>query len=218
MSLTELFVRRPTLVFVLLALMLLGGALAATTLVQQQFPNVSQPTISINVSDPGASTSVMRDSIVKPIEDAIAGTQNLQTLSSNIQAGQANISAAFVITSDQNTDLVNTQKALTQAEHNLPSTLQPPTLAIRDPSEAVVVTIGLTSSKLTAGQLSLIANGRIVPYVEQVPDVSGVNVGGSVTPAYEVVVDPAKISAYGLTLNDLINTVGSSNTRAPGGI
>jgi len=218
MSLTALFVRRPTLVFVLLALMLLAGALAATTLVQQQFPNVSQPTISINVSDPGASTSVMRDSIVKPIEDAIAGTQNLQTLSSNIQAGQANISAAFVITSDQNTDLVNTQKALTQAEHNLPSTLQPPTLAIRDPSEAVVVTIGLTSSKLTAGQLSLIANGRIVPYVEQVPDVSGVNVGGSVTPAYEVVADPAKISAYNLTLNDLINTVGSSNTRAPGGI
>ena len=218
MSLTALFVRRPTLVFVLLALMLLAGALAATTLVQQQFPNVSQPTISINVSDPGASTSVMRDAIVKPIEDAIAGTQDLQTLSSNIQAGQASISAAFVITSDQNTDLVNTQKALTQAEHNLPDNLQPPTLAIRDPSEAVVVTIGLTSSKLTAGELSLIANGRIVPFVEQVPDVSGVNVGGSVTPAYEVVTDPAKLNAYGLTLNDVINTVGSSNTRAPGGI
>jgi multidrug efflux pump subunit AcrB len=218
MSLTALFVRRPTLIFVLLALMLLAGALAATTLVQQQFPNVSQPTISINVSDPGASTSVMRDSIVKPIEDAIAGTQDLQTLSSNIQSGQASISAAFVITSDQNTDLVNTQKALTQAEHNLPTTLQPPTLAIRDPSEAVVVTIGLTSSKMTAAELSLIANGRIVPYVEQVPDVSGVNVGGSVTPAYEVVADPAKISAYNLTLNDLISTVGASNTRAPGGI
>ncbi len=125
MSLTALFVRRPTLIFVLLSLMLLAGALAATTLVQQQFPNVSQPTVSINVSYPGASTSVMRDSIVKPIEDAIAGTQDLQTLSSNIQSGQANISAAFTITSNQNTDLVNTQKALTQAEHNLPTDLQP---------------------------------------------------------------------------------------------
>ena len=50
MRLTTLFVRRPTLVFVLLALMLLGGILAARTLAQQQFPNVSQPTISINVS------------------------------------------------------------------------------------------------------------------------------------------------------------------------
>jgi hydrophobic/amphiphilic exporter-1 (mainly G- bacteria), HAE1 family len=218
MNLTALFVRRPTLVFVLLALMLLGGALAATTLVQQQFPNVSQPTISINVAYSGASTTVMRDSIVKPIEDALAGTQDLQTMSSNIQSGQASISAAFYITSNQNTDLVNTQKALTQAEHNLPTDLQPPTVAIRDPSQAVVVTISLNSSKLTASQLSLVANGRIVPAMEQIPDVSGVNVGGSITPAYEVVVDPAKLNGYGLTLNDLITTVGGSNTRAPGGI
>ncbi len=218
MSLTGLFVRRPSLVFVLLALMLLAGALAAKTLVQQQFPNVSQPTVSIQTSYSGASTTVMRDSIVKPIEDAIAGTQNLQTLSSNIQAGQATIAATFTITSDQNTDLVNTQKALTQAEHNLPTDLQPPTIAIRDPSEATVVTFSLTSSKMSAAQLSLVANGRIVPAFEQVPDVSGVTVGGGVTPAYEVVADPAKLDAYGLTLNDLLATVGGSNTRAPGGI
>ncbi|HZO93522.1 MAG TPA: efflux RND transporter permease subunit [Candidatus Baltobacteraceae bacterium] len=218
MWLTSLFVRRPTLVFVLLSLMLLAGALAAMTLVQQQFPNVSNPTISINVSYPGASTTVMRDAIVKPIEDALAGTQDLQTMSSNIQAGQASIVSQFVITSDQNTDLVNTQKALTQAEKNLPSNLTPPTLGLRDPAQAVVVTLGLTSSKLTASQLSLIANGRIVPYIEQVPDVSGVNVGGGVTPAYEVVVDPQKLAAYNVTLNDVINTVASNNERAPGGI
>ncbi len=218
MSLTALFVRRPSLVFVILALMLLAGALAAKTLVQQQFPNVSQPTVSIQTSYSGASTTVMRDSIVKPIEDAIAGTENLQTLSSNIQAGQANIVATYTINSDQNTDLVNTQKALTQAEHNLPTDLQPPTIAIRDPSEATVVTFSLTSSKMTAADLSLVANGRIVPAFEQVPDVSGVTVGGGVTPAYEVVADPGKLNAYGVTLNDLITTVGGSNTRAPGGI
>ncbi|MDB5039463.1 MAG: acriflavin resistance protein [Candidatus Eremiobacteraeota bacterium] len=218
MRLTALFVRRPSLVFVLLALMLLAGVVAARTLAQQQFPNVSQPTISINVSYGSASTSVMRDSIVKPIEDAIAGTRDLQTLSSNIQTGQATIAATFAITSDQNTDLVNTQKALTQAEHNLPTDLQPPTIAIRDPSEAVVVTLSLTSSKLSASQLALFANGRIVPAFEQVPDVSGVSVGGNVTPAYEVVVDPRKLDAYGLTLNDVVNTVGGSNVRAPGGI
>jgi HAE1 family hydrophobic/amphiphilic exporter-1 len=218
MSLTALFVKRPTLVFVMLALILLAGALAATTLVQQQYPNVSQPTVSISVSYSGASTTVMRDSIVKPIEDALAGTQDLQTMSSNIQAGQATISATFYISSDENTDLVNTQKALTQSEHNLPPDLIAPTIAIRDPSQATVVTFSLTSSKLTASQLSLIANGRIVPAMEQIPDVSGVTVGGGVTPAYEVVVDPQKLNGYGLTLNDVVTTVGASNTRAPGGI
>jgi HAE1 family hydrophobic/amphiphilic exporter-1 len=218
MSLTALFVRRPTLVFVLLALMLLAGSIAATTLVQQQFPNVSNPTISVNVSYSGASTTVMRDSIVRPIEDAIAGSPDLQTLSSNIQSGQATISAAFFIQSDVNTDLVNVQKSLQTALHNLPTDLQPPTLSVRDPSQATVVTLGLTSSKLTASQLSLIAQGRVVPFMEQTPNISFVTVGGSVTPAYEVVVDPQKLAAANLTLNDVVSTVGGSNIRAPGGI
>jgi HAE1 family hydrophobic/amphiphilic exporter-1 len=218
MNLTKLFVARPTLVFVLLALILLAGSIAAATLVRQQFPNVSQPTISISVAYSGASTTVMRDAIVKPIEDQLAGTPDLQTLSSTIQGGQASISATFLLKSDQNTDLVNVQKAIQSAGHNLPTDLIAPSIRINDPSEATVVTLALTTTKLTAGELSLITNGRIVPAMQQIPDVSNVNPGGIVTPAYEVTVDPRKLVANNLTLNDVLNTVGTSNVRAPGGI
>jgi hydrophobic/amphiphilic exporter-1 (mainly G- bacteria), HAE1 family len=217
MSITAAFVRRSPLVFVLLALMALAGTIAYRTLVQQQFPNVSVPTISISAQFSGASPTVMRDTIVRPIEDAIAGTPNLQTLSSNIQNGRATISAAFYITSDVNTDLVNVQKSLQTAQHQLPTTLQPPTVNVRDPSEATVVTLSMTSSKLTESQLSLVANNEVVPALSQVPDISFVTVGGGATPAYEVVADPQKLAAANLTLNDLITTIGSSNTRAAGG-
>src|ERR1700681_4700448 len=217
MSLTALFVRRPPLVFVLLVLMALAGTMAYRTLVQQQFPNVSQPTISVSVQYGGASPTVMRDTIVRPIEDAIAGTPNLQNLSSNIQNGRANISAAFYITSDVNTDLVNVQKSLQTAQHQLPTDLQPPTVNVRDPSQNTVVTLSLTSAKLTESHLSMIANNQVVPAINQIPDISFVSVGGGATPAYEVVVDPQKLAAAGLTLNDVITTVGTSNTRAAGG-
>jgi len=217
MSITALFVRRPSLVFVLLALMALAGTMAYRTLVQQQFPNVSQPTISVSVQYSGASPTVMRDTIVRPIEDAIAGTPDLQTISSNVQSGRATISAAFYLTSNVNTDLVNVQKSLQSAQHRLPTNLQAPTVNVRDPSEATVVTLSLTSSKLTESQLSLIANDEVVPALNQVPDISYVSVGGGATPAYEVVVDPQKLAAANLTLNDVITTVGSSNTRAAGG-
>jgi len=218
MSLTSLFVRRPPLVFVLLALIGLAGTMAYRTLVQQQFPNVSTPTISVSVQYGGASPTVMRDTIVRPIEDAIAGTPNLQNLSSNIQAGRATISAAFYLTSDVNTDLVNVQKSLQTAQHQLPTDLQPPTINVRDPSQATVVTLSLTSAKLTESHLSMIANNQVVPAINQIPDISFVSVGGGATPAYEVVVDPQKLAAAGLTLNDVVTTVGSSNTRAAGGI
>ncbi|MEA2718988.1 MAG: hypothetical protein QOJ39_852, partial [Candidatus Eremiobacteraeota bacterium] len=91
------------------------------------------------------------------------------------------------------------------------------TVSVRDPSESTVVTLSMTSSKLSESQLSLIANNEVVPYISQIPDISFVSVGGGATPAYEVVVDPQKLAAANLTLNDLITTIGSSNTRAAGG-
>ncbi len=218
MWLTTLFVRRPTLVFVLLALIAVAGAISWSTLVRQQYPNVSQPTVSVNVNYNGASPTVMRDSIVRPIEDQIAGTDNLQTLNSTIQGGQATISAIFKINSNVNTDFVNVTKAIQQAGKSLPSDLTAPTIRVRDPSESIVVTLSLTSSSLTASELSLITTGRVEPLFQQIPGVSFVTPGGSVTPAYEVTVDPRRLEAYHLTLTDVVSTVSANNVRAPGGI
>src|SRR5579875_2640687 len=197
MALTRLFVQRPTLVFVLIALIALAGAMAAPQLVQQQFPNVSQPTITVSVSYPGASTTVMRDSIVAPIEDQIAGAPDLQTISSTV---------------------VNVQKALQSAQRNLPSDLTAPTLRIADPSESVVVTLAVQSRTLTPSQLALLVNGRLIPAIEQIPGVANVNAGGLLTPAFEVETHPNALAAYGYTLTDVINTISANNIRAPGGI
>jgi len=218
MWLTSLFVRRPTLVFVLLALIAVAGSIAWSTLVRQYSPNVSQPTVTVNVNYNGASPTVMRDSIVRPIEDQIAGAPDLQTLNSTIQGGQASVSATFTINSNVNTDLVNIQKAIQQANKALPSDLTAPSINVRDPSESVVVTLSLTSSSLTASELALKAVGRVEPLFQQIPGVSFVTPGGIVTAAYEVTVDPRKLEAYHLTLPDVVNTIGSSNVRAPGGI
>jgi len=218
MSLTRLFVARPTLVFVLVSLMLFAGALSLATIVRQLFPNVDQPTVSISVSYNGASVSEMRDNIVAPIEQNLAGTTNLQTFSSTIQQGQATISATYTLDSDIATDVTLTQKAVQSAEKQLPLNLTPPVVNIRDPSQSTVVTLSLHSQKLSAGQLSLYADNVIVPAMEQIPGISFVSVAGDVTPAYEITVDPMKLAAAGLTLNDVISTVSTNNQRVPGGI
>jgi HAE1 family hydrophobic/amphiphilic exporter-1 len=217
MSLTRLFVARPTLVFVLVCLMFFGGIVSLFTIVKQLFPNVSQPTITIGVTYNGASVTEMRDNIVAPIEQNLAGTTDLQTFNSVVQQGRATISAIFTITSDQATDLALTQKAIQAAQQQLPSNLTAPTVSIRDPSQSTVVTLGVRSTKLTPGQLSLYVDNVIVPALEQIDGISYANVGGDVTPAYEIIVDPVKLAASGLTINDIISTVASGNSRVPGG-
>jgi len=216
-SLTRLFIERPTLVFVIVSLMMFAGILSTSTIVKELYPNVSQPTVTISVQYNGASVAEMRDNIVQPIEQNLAGTADLQTFNSVVQQGQATISAIFYLDSDTATDLALTNKAIQAAEKYLPTNLTPPTVNLYDPTQSIVVTVALYSRKLSLSRLALYAVNVIAPQLEQVPGISFVNVGGVVTPAYEVVVDPVRLAAANLTLNDVINTLQADNQRVPGG-
>jgi hydrophobic/amphiphilic exporter-1 (mainly G- bacteria), HAE1 family len=217
LNLTRLFLQRPTLVFVLVCVMLFAGGLSLFTIVKELFPNVSQPTITVQASYSGASVTEMRDDIVAPIEENLAGTTDLQTINSVVQQGQAQISATFTITSSEATDLALTEKAVQASETELPSNMQAPTVNIRDPAEENVVTLAMYSTKLSPGQMALYAKNVIVPQIQQIPGIAYASVGGAPTAAYEVEVDPAKLAARNLTLNDVINTVTTENERVPGG-
>ncbi len=217
MNLTRLFLQRPTLVFVLVSVMLFAGIISLMTIVKELFPNVSQPTITISASYSGASVTEMRDDIVAPIEENLAGTTDLQNINSVVQQGQAQISATYTITSDEATDLALTEKAVQAAERQLPTNMQAPTVNIRDPAEETVVTLAIFSSKLSPGQMALYADNSLVPQIQQIPGISYASVGGAPTPAYEVQVNPTKLAARNLTLNDVINTISSENQRVPGG-
>ena len=216
-SLTRLFITRPTLVFVIVALMMFAGILSTKTIVKELYPDVSQPTVTISVQYNGASVTEMRDNIVQPIEQNLAGTADLQTFNSVVQQGQASITAIFDLTSDPATDLALTNKAIQSAEKYLPTNLTPPTVNLYDPTQSTVVTLAIYSQKLSLARLALYAQNVIAPQLEQVPGISFVNVGGLVTPAYEVVVDPARLAAANLTLDDIINTLQNDNQRVPGG-
>ncbi|MGD1065701.1 MAG: efflux RND transporter permease subunit [Vulcanimicrobiaceae bacterium] len=215
---TELFVNRPPLVFVLVALISLVGSFSLATLVQQQFPNVDFPTINVSVSYPGASPSELRDSVVIPIEDAIAGAPDLDHLQTTIQQNQASISAQFTLDSSQTTDLTEVQDRIQTAKSALPQDLPVPTVRTFDPSQITVVTLSVTSKSLNLPQLSGVVTNEIIPAFEQVDGISSVSANGTVTPALEVNVDPNRLSAWGFTTTDVVSSIQANNVRAPGGI
>ena len=217
MFLTRLFVGRPTLVFVFIVLVVLVGSFSALTLVEQQFPTIDIPTISVQVSYTGASSTEMRDAIVRPIEDAIAGAPSLSYVNSSIQQGQATITAAFDLSSDKNTDLIEVQRRVQSAQSQLPTDVRTPTVSTFDPSQSVVVTLVVSSTSLASNDLASLVSNNIIPTLEQVPGVSIAQAQGAVTPALVVAVDPRRLSSAGATLSDVIASVGANNVRAPGG-
>ncbi len=218
MKFTRVFVERPTLVFVFLCLVLIAGTLSGFRLVKQQLPNYDVPSIQVLLTYSGASTTEMRDSIVRPLEDQIAGAPDLDYVETSIQPGQASIVAVFSLSSDQNTDLVQVQGRVQNSLHQLPSDLPTPQISIYNPSEAIVVSLAASSSTLSLGDLSAIVTNDVVPAIEQVPGISYVQENGNVTASIQVNVDPRRISSSGFTLTDVINAIANNNVRAPGGI
>jgi hydrophobic/amphiphilic exporter-1 (mainly G- bacteria), HAE1 family len=218
MWLTRVFVNRPTLTFVTLAAIALAGVVSYATLVNQQFPNIDFPTIQVRASYPGGSPSEIRDAIVRPLEDAIAGAPDLDHINSTIQNGQASIAATFTLSSDKTTDLVEVQRRVQSAEGNLPSDLVTPSIGSFDPGEPTVATLVVTSRSMTPEALSLLVNNQLVPDLEQVAGIANVNASGVLTPAIEVDVSPAQLSSSGVTLADVVSAVTNNNVRAPGGI
>jgi HAE1 family hydrophobic/amphiphilic exporter-1 len=216
--LTQLFVNRPPLVFVILALVALLGGFAMATLVQQNFPNVDFPTINVSASYPGASPSELRDAVVRPLEDAIAGAPGLDHINTSIQQNQASISASFTLDTNKTTDLVEVQDRILIASSSLPTDLAAPSVRSFDPSQTTVVTMSLSSHSLSLQGLSAIVTDHIVPTLEQVDGISNVNAGGTVTPALEVEVDPEKLAGFGFTADDVASAIQQNNVRAPGGL
>src|ERR1700723_3953391 len=95
MWLTRVFLKRPTLVFVFIALTLIAAAMALQTLVVQEHPNSGLPGIPISVVFAGASTTELQTEVAEPIEDQLAGTPYLVTQSTTIESGSGSISDTF---------------------------------------------------------------------------------------------------------------------------
>ena len=218
MSLTRVFLRRPTLVFVLIALTTLAAFMALRSLVVQQTPNSGLPTISVSVGYSGASTTELVTEVAQPIEDQLAGTPYLDHVDTTIQTGQVNISAAFDVHSTDTENIANVEKAIQAAARSLPSTITAPSIRVSDPSEPTVIALALVSSKYPESVLASIANNSIVPAIEQLPGISNVNVTGTTQPAFLVTVDPNLLAANNLTLTDVVGSITPNNVRASGGI
>ncbi len=218
MWLTRVFVHRPALVFVMIAFVLVVGAIAYRNLTQQQFPNIDLPTITVQVNYTGASPTEMRDNIVRPIEDQIAGAPDLNVLNATVLQGRATISAVFNLSANPTDALVEVQHRVQAASSQLPTDLRAPEISTRDPGQSTVVQLAASSQAYSLAGLSDIVTNQVVPALEQVDGVGFVDVGGTVTPSLEVTVDPVQLQGGGFTINDVVNSIASNNMRLPGGI
>jgi multidrug efflux pump len=218
MSLSAPFIRRPVGTTLLAVGLILVGFAAYLRLPVASMPNVEFPAIFITASRPGADPGVMASTVAAPLErtlGAIAGVTELTSVSS---LGSTRIAVQFDL--DRNIDDAarDVQAALNAAAADLPSDIPNlPTFRKINPAAFPVLVLALTSETIPRSQIYDAADSVLVQRLSQVKGVGEVSVAGAEQPAVRVRLDPDRIAAMGMALDDVRQAIARANVLAPVG-
>src|SRR5437016_125990 len=218
MNLSRLFILRPVSTILLMAAILLVGAVAYRQLAVSALPQVDYPTIQVMTFYPGASPDVMASSVTAPLERQFGQMPGLNQMTSTSSSGSSLITLQFSL--DLNLDVAEqeVQAAINAAFTFLPKDLPtPPVYSKVNPADAPILTLALTSKTLPLTQVEDLADTRLVQKISELAGVGLVSISGGQRPAVRVRANPTALAAYGLTLEDLRTTLSTANVNTPKG-
>jgi CzcA family heavy metal efflux pump len=205
---------RLLVVLAALALLIYGGIVAMRTPVDV-FPDLTAPTVTVLTESHGLAPEEVESLVTLPIEAAMNGTAGVFRVRSNSAIG---ISIVFV-EFEFGTDIYRARQLVTEKlqQVRLPVGVPPPVLGPISSTMGEIMLISMTSTTTSPMELRGLADWVVRPRLLGVGGVSQVMIIGGETKQYQVLVDPAKLADYGVTLEDLSEAVGASNANAAGG-
>ncbi len=218
MSISTPFIQRPIATSLFIAALVLVGLAAYPLLPVAPLPRVDFPTIAVNVKYPGASPETMATSVAQPLERQFAIIPGIAQMTSVSVAGSAQITIQFDL--DRNIDgaagdvLAQMNAAAGALPKNLPS---PPTYWKVNPSEAPIMILALQSDSAPLIEVDDYADTVLAQQISQLTGVGQVFIAGERKRAIRVQVDPAKLAAMGLTMEDMRQVLASATANAPKG-
>ena len=214
MNPSRLFILRPIATSLLMAAILLAGAIAYRLLPVSALPQVDYPTIQVLTFYPGASPDVMASSVTAPLERQFGQMPGLNQMMSTSSFGSSVITLQFML--DLNIDVAEqeVQAAINAAGTYLPRDLpNPPVYSKTNPADAPVLTLGLTSATLPLSKVQDLADTRLAQKISQLTGVGLVTISGGQKPAVRIQANPTALAAYGLSLEDLRVAVAQANVN-----
>ncbi len=217
MILSEISIRRPVSAIVLSVLMLLLGIISFLRLPVRELPNVEMPSVSISISYTGASPEVMENRVTKVIEDELSGISGIKKIVSTSRSGKAWISLEFKKNKDMLEAISDVRDAVSRARNTLPDDVDEPIVTRDNGEDEVLLWLNLSSSTMDRIALSNYTDNFIIKNLSLVDGVSQVRTVGALEKVMYVRLVPARMTALGVTVNDVITAIGQENIELPSG-
>jgi hydrophobe/amphiphile efflux-1 (HAE1) family protein len=204
MNISEPFIRRPIATSLLMSALALVGIVAFPLLPVAPLPQVDFPTIQVTVQFAGASADTMAATVATPLEEQFGQIAGVTQLTSVSVLGTSVITLQFDLNRNIDGAAQDVQAAITAAGKTLPQNLTvPPYYKKVNPADTPILILSTHSDTLPLTTVDDFAENVLAQQISQISGVALVNIGGQQKPAVRVQVDPAKLQARGLTLEDV---------------
>ncbi|HYS87904.1 MAG TPA: multidrug efflux RND transporter permease subunit [Bradyrhizobium sp.] len=212
------FIRYPIGTSLMMAGILFVGLVAYPLLPVAPLPQVDFPTIQVTASLPGASPETMASSVAQPLERQFAQIPGVAQMTSTSYLGTASVTIQFDLNRSIDGAANDVQGAINAAGGQLPKNLpSPPTYRKVNPADSPILLLSATSDTLPLTTVSDAVDAQLAQQLSQISGVAQVLIGGQQKPSIRVQVDPAKLVAKGLSLEDVRSQITITTVDSPKG-
>jgi HAE1 family hydrophobic/amphiphilic exporter-1 len=219
MWISDFSIRRPIItVTVMLALVAFGLA-ALVNLQVDEFPDLDQPVVMVQVIYPGASPDVVEREVIEPIEEAVfalSGVDRSLTTSNSVD-GLGQLVVTFEFTKPVAEASQDVRDAISTIRGDLPQEIEEPIITRFDWGDQPILSLTMSSAALDGEALTTLADPDVVGRLRGVPGVAQATVVGGIYPEMTVQLRPEAMQAAGVSIDEIVRAVGAQNLAAPVG-
>jgi hydrophobic/amphiphilic exporter-1 (mainly G- bacteria), HAE1 family len=218
MNLSAVFIKRPITTTLLMLGILVFGVMSYLQLPVSDLPTVDFPTIQVSASLPGASPETLASAVALPLEKQFATIAGLTSINSTSSQGSTNITLQFDLSRNIDAAAQDVQAMIARAARQLPPQMPvPPSYQKVNPGDQPVLFLVLRSATLPLPVINEYAESTIAQRISMVSGVAQVQVFGAAKYAVRVDLDPRKLSAHGIGVDEVANSIQSANVSLPTG-
>ena len=218
MYITEVSIKRPATAAVFSLLIIVFGLYLFFQLPVRELPqNIQNPVVSIKVNYSGASPDIISSEIIEPLEDVIGAVEGTKHITSKAQTGVADIKIEFETSVDLDDAANDVREKIARVVDNLPSASDPPQILKQAAGFTTTMWLALSSSTWSDLELGDYAERYLVDTFSSVKNVGRILVGGLRELSIRVWVDPIKLAANDLTVQEVERALRGENIRLPAG-
>jgi len=217
MSLSSLSIRRPVLAIVMNLIIIFFGYLGFRSLGIREFPVIESPMVSVRTSYAGASAEIVESQITYPLEKALNGIEGVKSISSTSSLGSSSISVEFDLNADLETVTNDVRDKVSQTVRSLPPDLDAPPVVSKDVGGEYIIVMTVTNDKMTDLELNDYVDNMILPKLQTIKGVGYVYIFGEKKYAMRLWLEPVKMAAYKVTVQDIRQALNNENVELPTG-